>query len=221
MGTAPFKLCLELPVPWIDILDHHERLLLKDSVCQSGYDATFRNLGCLCPNYSWMTHCHCSKPDSLECRAGMQYVCLLGKEIVDGCKFNEMYWWYRELVNYDQSETVLYVGSYVVRGVHYAIFKSKGGETALAPALEKLGGSFLKGNIGSYVVRQCRTCYLQADDRQVQACAYSMRGYLKSMNRMMNPGSNLPSGREPGRNIKLKRFIQHGKCVPVFNYFHL
>lgn len=151
----------------------------------------------------------------------MQYLSLIGREIVDGCKFNELYWWYRELVNYDQSETTLYVGSYVVRGVHYAIFKTKASEEVLTPAFEQIGGEYLGGNIGHYVLRKCRTCFLQADERQVQACAYSMRAYLKSVNRILNRGSNIPSPREPGRNIKLKRFIQHGKCVPVFNYFHL
>lgn len=151
----------------------------------------------------------------------MQYVTLLAREIVQGCRFNELYWWFRELVNYDQADAVLYVGSYVVRGAHYAIFKTKAFDETLALALEKVGGEPLKCSIGQYVVRKCRSCYLQADERQIQACAYNMRAYVKTLNRMLNPGVNIPSGREAGRNIKLKRFIQYGKCVPIFNYFHL
>lgn len=221
MGTACFKLCLELPVPWHLIFTHHERLLLRDGICRCGLDATFRNLGCLCPSYEWITHCHCSKPNSLECLAAAQYVRLLGKEIMAGCRFNELYHWFREIVNYDQNDTVLYAGSYVVRGVHYAFFKSRATEESLRPVVEKLGGEVVKTSISQFIVKQCRVCCLQGDERQIQACAYSLRGYLKIVNRMLNPGPNLPSGREPGRIIKLKRFILHGKCVPVFNYFHL
>lgn len=221
-GTAPFKLCLELPVPWKFILDHHEWVLLKTHVCNAGFEATFKNLGCLCAAYHWTAHCHCSDKTSLQCLAGRAYMRLLGTEVVKGCEFNERFYWYRELVNSDLCEVLLYVGSFVVRGKHFIVLKSRLEEEVLNPGLELWGGFLAKTGIGQFVVLTCNSCSLRSADREVQRCAYQTRRYIKSMlQHCARVFDESPSRREPGRIIKLRRYFMHSKCLPVFNYFHL
>lgn len=222
-GTANFKLCLELPIPWDLILNHQEKILLDGFLCPAGCDATFKNLGCLCPVYSWSSHCHCEDSLSLQCVAARKYTQCLMREVIKGCFFNERYEWYREIVNTNMSEKLLYVGSYLVRGRHYIIFKTKFEEATVKAAAAQLGGVVIKCSIGLYICWTCGSCDLDAPDGKVQKCAYRSRAFLKAFYRRCGDGNiaDTPSVSEAVRIIKLNRFFVFKKCTAAFNYFHL
>lgn len=222
-GTANFKLCLELPIPWDAFLEHHEKVVLKDFLCKAGCDATFKNLGCLCPTYAWSSHCHCDDENTLQCIAARKYVQNLMNEVINGCRFNERYEWYREIVNTGYGESILYVGSYIVRGKHYVIYKAKVDEDSVRAAVERYGGQVLKCSLGTFICHTCGSCELDSPDGKVQSCAYRSRAYLRSLTRFCHPDGSLdiPSVKEAVRIVKLTRFFNHKRCTPAFNYFHL
>lgn len=119
-GCVGFTVFMEWPVPWDMILTSYEWHMMKTfmNVCVSCATIDLRRSSVIHGNEVWTIHCHCSRPGSLQCKAGGILLATWFHRVVYGASINQRCIWYREVVNYGMPKEVMYVGSVVCRGRH-------------------------------------------------------------------------------------------------------
>ncbi|AP_000020.1 E4 ORFD [Ovine mastadenovirus A] len=212
-----FAMCLELPILWEFILCHHETIFLKNYLCNcveiemcSVYDKF------LLPDYSslaarWGLHCHCTDRQTLQCFAARRVIKALVKEVLKGTMYNQMFWDYRQFVNRGLPDTLLFVGSYYVRRVHFIVIK-----VILDKDVEKIRklqfgeAAYINGLYSNFIVLICRSCNLT--EIQAKICARRTRKFLLKALKCCS-GPKVASKKEAQRQKDLIRLFKFGSAL--------
>lgn len=210
-------MCLEMPVPWKQILTYDEITFLKHHLCDSielEMCSVFNKH--LQPDFSsltsrWSLHCHCHDSTSLQCLAGRKLIASLFEELLTGTVFNQMFWFYRQYVNRGMPEGILYMGSTYFRKLHLIYIR-----VILDADMKKVRklnfGScvYIDGYYGNFLVVFCRSCNLT--EIQARVCARRTRKMIKKAIHCCS-GPKHSSKREILRQRELERLMKYG--VPI------
>lgn len=179
-GAVCFVPCLEIVVPWRYILAHEEWIFLQHSLCGGmELEQIAFSPETLCGRELWNFHCHCLKKGSLECRAGQVVMRSLMREIIKGCEFNRIFWWFREAVNLASVSRVMYVGSVLFRGAHLVYMKVMYDcDLKLLRAYHWGEVIYCDGDYANYIVLVCRRCH-ELSEPTARRCARRLRRWLK------------------------------------------
>ena len=209
-----FAMCLELPIPWDQILYHHEKVFLQRALCGSvelEVCSVFNKM--LQPDFSsltsrWSVHCHCPDKQSLQCFAGKKVVLSFIEQILKGTMYNQMFWNYRAYVNRGMHETLIYVGSYYIRGVHYVVIRALLDSDMARIRMYNFGEAvFVNGLYGNFLILICRSCNLT--ELQARVCARRTRRVLKRA-LCCCCGPKVASKKELLRQKELARMLKYG-----------
>lgn len=175
-----FVPCLEIVVPWRFILSHQEWIFLKHSLCGGlELEQICFSPETLCGRELWNFHCHCLKRSSLECRAGQVVMRSLMREIIRGCEYNRIFWWFREAVNLPSVSRVMYVGSVMFRGAHLVYMKIMYDcDLKLLRMFHWGEVIYCDGDYANYIVLVCRRCH-ELSEPVARRCAHRLRHWLK------------------------------------------
>lgn len=207
---AGFIMLQEWPVLWDMVLTRWEMYVMRTymnvCVCCATMDVESRQL---VHGYErWILHCHCSRPGSLQCRAGAVVLARWFKMLVYGAMINQRCLWYREVVNYNLPKEVCYVGSVFVRGRHLIYLKIMyDGHIQLVLGHMSFGWSALSyGILNNLLVLGCSYCK-DLSEIQMRCCARRTRSLMLRAVRIIGSkarGTLCRSSLEPRRQRLLQ-----------------
>lgn len=219
-----FAFCFELPILWKDILTRYERLLLERYLCPAGLELVLTRHCCLSEPQQWRLHCHCEDKLSLQCLASTQVLKAIVLKLIAGCKINRNHFWYRELLNCDRPDEVVYMGSvmYKFHFVYFAINIScmDAAPRALQLIRQHLNpemGELVRGKFNYWLIMKCKSCSGR-DMVALKCCANRMRRFTK---RILEEMAREPiwlyvrfntSGAEERRQRALRRAMVYNRC---------
>lgn len=213
-----FAMCLELPVPWKQILSHHEFIFLKHHLCDNvelEICSVFnKNLQ---PDFSsltscWSLHCHCDDPTSLQCLSGRKVIVSLFEEILKGSAYNQMFWFYRAYVNRGMPEGLMYMGSVFFRKIHLIYIRVILDSDMKKIRKKNFGQAvYVDGNYGNFLILFCHSC-THLSEIQAKVCAKRTRRMIKLALQYCS-GPKCYSKKELLRQKELERLMKYG--VPI------
>ncbi|YP_094053.1 E4 ORFD [Bovine mastadenovirus A] len=212
--AACFAMCLELPVPWMHILSHHEFVFLKRHLCD-GVELEMCSVFSkdLQPDFSslqsrWYLHCHCDNSGSLQCLSSRKVLTGLFQEVLKGTFYNQLFWFYRGCVNKNLPEGLMYMGSVYIRGIHLIYIRViLDGDMKRIRKLNFGEAVYVDGLYGNFLIVICRSCNLS--EIQAKVCAKRTRRLLKRAVGCCS-GPKQPSKKEVVRQRELLQLMKYG-----------
>lgn len=212
-----FAMCLELPIPWKQILAYHEIVFLKHHLCD-GVELEMCSVfnKQLQPDFSsltsrWSIHCHCDDSSSLQCWAGRKCITELFEELLRGTTYNQMFWFYRSYVNRGLPEGILYMGSIYFRKLHLIYIRViLDADMKRVRRLNFGDCVYIDGYYGNFLVIFCKSCNLT--EIQAKVCAKRTRRFLRKAMECCT-GPKHTSRREVLRQRELERLMKYGTPI--------
>lgn len=229
-----FAMCYELPIPWNDILTHHEKLFLNDHCCLGGLELIVGRHCCLAEKQNWQLHCHCSDFRSLQCFSAKNVIFQFVNKFLQGGSFNRSQLWYREFVNHNLPDDVLYVGSMMWGNTHFIYLKlscSKQIESrfmeVVRESINSDMASVIRGRWNWWLVLKCHTCPVSENIISYRSCSVRTRKIIQRILRTLRLAPNIPHLRytashwEEKRQRHLRRAMMYGCCCHIPSIVHV
>lgn len=176
-GLVNFIIDFELPIPIVKLFPAHEKWILNFlNYCSAPLNIVNPKRQFVCGQERWAVHCHCAKPFSLQCLSGAVIIQRVLKNYIRGAGFNAKYLMYREICNYNCSDSLAYVGSVMYRGIHFIHLKIRHDDMYITVRRMVDFGNHVGicSIFGNYVIIECKKCTAMNYDN-VQQCAYRTR----------------------------------------------
>lgn len=215
---APFYCAPDLPVPWHWLLDYNMRRMFEKFFCAS----------CL---YFGQLNGHMSQAllpvhadrgeESLQFRASLVVLKDALQHFVNGSGFNKKYIWYREVVNNGLTDSLKYMGSVWVKGLHVMYVKMDSLSLFHLFSCLDFGDDMyaVRGPANCYLVMRCRTCCMLSES-QVMICAERVNRVLNKLTLFaMKRKMVMRRGREIREARQVYRQLRYGDDIKPFGLF--
>ncbi|AEK98471.1 E4 34K [Titi monkey adenovirus ECC-2011] len=194
-SSVMFTVYLEWPAPFHFFLSPYEQHLMRQYMHVCACPATLVIVHCRMIRGSevWMLHCHCSRPGSLQCRAGAVLLRRWFYLLVVGSLVNLRIPWYRPWVNDHMPKEMMYVGSVYVRGLHLIYINVRYDEHAehLIRTVNFGLSAFHYGVMNNMLVLVCSYCRT-GEEIRFRCCARRTRRLLARSVRELDSISRHP-----------------------------
>lgn len=224
VGCSGFAVFMEWPVPWHMVLTSYEWHLMKTymKVCISCATIDLRRSSVIHGNEVWTLHCHCSKPDSMQCKAGGILLATWFHRVVYGAALNMRCLWYREVVNYRMPKEVMFVGSVYIRGRHLIYINVRYDVHAqLVKEMVSWGWCQHAYGIMNNMLVLCCTYCADLSERRMRCCAKRTRRLMCLAVKAISARSRRElrsSTSEHHRQSILRSLLLRGRSVPYEVY---
>lgn len=176
-GLVNFIIDCELPIPLRKLFPSHEKWILNLlDYCPAPLNLINPQRKFVCGQERWAVHCHCFKPFSLQCLAGGALVSKVLKNYIYGARFNAKFLMYREICNYNCSDSLAYIGSIMYKKTHFIYLKVRHDDMYLLLRKNVRFGNHVGvcSIFGNYIIITCKKCH-NINYNNVQSCAYRTR----------------------------------------------
>lgn len=215
---APFFCAPDLPVPWHWLLDYNLRRMMQRFYCTS----------CL---YVGQLNGHMSQAllpvhadsgeESLEFRASLVVLKSALQQFVNGSGFNAKYMWYREVANNDVTDSLRYVGSVWIMGLHVIYIKMDSLSLYNLFSCLNFGDDkyVVRCPANCYIVMRCRNCK-KLSEAVVMNCAKVVNCFLRKLTAFaVKRRMVMRKGRELREARQVYRQIRYGDDIKPFGLF--